>query len=72
MKYRIKIITFLNGRQEFFAQHRKLFYWTDLGCEGAEGYASSERRIEDAIERINLHFLGNKKIIKTEFKYIIK
>lgn len=34
MKYRIKIITFANGRKEYIAQKKRGFIWLNLGYDG--------------------------------------
>jgi hypothetical protein len=74
MKYRIKIITFKNGRKLFYAQVKPRFIWLGLDYDGAADCAFSgecETR-ECALNRIDKHFEGNAKIQKIEFEYINK
>lgn len=75
MKYRIKIYTFENGRQEFESQVKKRFGWQtiDSGGEASclqDGLTTFSR--EKALERIDLHFAGNAKIKSIEIEYINK
>jgi len=74
MKYRIEIITYKNGRQDFFAQVKTMFFWKYIYCEGGTGIQESvpQRTREKALERIDLHLAGNKSIKSIEFEYINK
>lgn len=76
MKYRIKIYTFENGRQEFEAQFKKRFGWRTINS-GGEAYSIQDRFFatysrEKALERIDLHCAGNAKIKSIEIEYINK
>lgn len=74
MKFRIKIVTFKNGRKLFYAQVKPRFLWLGLGYDGGADWALSgecETR-ERALNRIDIHFEGNTKIQKIEFEYINK
>jgi hypothetical protein len=73
MKYRIKIVTFKSGRKTYFAQVKKNFLWTGIGCQSVTSivYGECESR-EEALNRIDLHFRGNGKIQIIQFEYITK
>lgn len=75
MRYRIKITTFKNGRQEFLPQVKKLFGWKCLDYKGEECMESlcgtCDLR-ELALERIDKHYNGNCSVYKIEFEYITK
>jgi hypothetical protein len=73
MKYRIKIITFKNGRKTYFAQVKTGFIWVGIGCNSETSivYGECDSR-NDALKRIDLHFAGNNKRQTIEFEYIIK
>jgi hypothetical protein len=72
MKYRIKIITYKNGRKEYFAQFKSFPFWKGIGCDGTDSWAfdgicpSKER----ALERIEQHNAGSSKVQTIEFEYI--
>ena len=75
MKYRIKIYTFKNGRQEFEAQVKKRFGWQTINSAGEaltlqSGFTTYSR--EQALQRIDLHIAGNTSISSIEFEYITK
>lgn len=73
MKYRIKIVTYLNDRKEYYAQFKKLFYWIYLDFKGDTTVVNltCDSR-EEALTRIDKHFGGNTKIQKIQFEYITK
>lgn len=74
MRYRIKIVTFLNGRQSFYAQVKHRFIWSGLDYDGEANWSylgECETR-ERALCRIDKHFSGNTKKQSIEFEYIIK
>ena len=75
MKYRIKIYTFKNGRQEFEAQVKKRFGWQTINSAGEAGTLQSGFTTytrEKALERIDLHIEGNSQLHSIEFEYITK
>lgn len=75
MKYRIKIYTFENGRQEFRAQVKTIFGWQTIDSVGEAScfqYEFTTYSREKALERIDLHFAGNAKIKSIEIEYINK
>lgn len=74
MKYRIKIVTFKNGRQTFFAQVKSTFGWKGLFFDGEASwayYGECDTR-ESALRRIDLHFEGNTTEHSIDFEYINK
>lgn len=73
MKYRIKIITFANGRKEYIAQKKRGFIWLNLGYDGdiyPVEFASSSR--VGALQMIDKNHSGNAKRQTIEFEYINK
>lgn len=71
MKYRIKIITFKNGRQLFYPQFKSKFWWTGLSYDGETGgYIGECETRERALARIDKHFKGNTTKQTIEFEYI--
>ena len=74
MKYRIKIITYKNGRKEYIPQVKMFIGWAKLCYDGEADYliqAKCDSR-EDALKRIDKHFEGNSKTQTIEFEYIKK
>lgn len=73
MRYRIKIITFKNGRKEYVPQVRRRFIWMGLDYDGFVSIIDlpCDTR-EDALKRIDKNFEGNTKVQKIEFEYIQK
>ena len=69
-KYRIKIVTFKNGRQLFYAQFKSKFWWTGLSCDGETGFTGKCETRERALARIDNHFKGNTTKQTIEFEYI--
>lgn len=72
-KYRIKIYTFQNGRKEYCPQVKKGFFYYGILYNGEatiENYSYNNR--DRALEIIDLHLAGNKKVINIEFEYINK
>ena len=73
MKYRIKIYTFKNGRQEFEAQVKKRFGWRTVIATGEETkFMITQTKREYAIMCIDKHYEGNNKLQTIEFEYITK
>lgn len=75
MKYRIKIITYKNGRKEYIAQFKTKIGWSDLDSDGRVLYLGScypQEKREWSLERIDKHFYGNTKKQSIEFEYINK
>lgn len=72
MKYKIKVITWGDGRKTYYAYVKKMFIWLGLGYDGSEGYASERERRDDVLEFIDKHFAGHHKVQKIEFEYIDK
>jgi hypothetical protein len=72
MKYRIKIVTFKNGRQLFYAQVKSTFKWIGLNYDGEANwdYQGECKTRELALARIDKHFEGNTTEQKIEFEYI--
>ena len=72
-KYRIKIIHYFSGREEYFAQVKAKFVWLCLEPNGTStivDHCSYNR--SDALSRIELHFKGNSKVQRIDFQYIVK
>lgn len=72
MKYRIKIITYKNGRKEYFAQAKCGWFWKNINSSGLMGYSVSQDDREESLTRIDLHYSGNCKKQTIEFEYINK
>jgi hypothetical protein len=76
MKYRIKIVTYKNGRKGYFAQYKNILWWTGLWHDGsAHGLPldTDDCTSRDwALARIDKHFGGNTKSQVIEFEYIDK
>ncbi len=72
MRYRIKIITFSNGRKGYYAQVRKLFHWSGLCRDGESGYAIECESRKNALTAIDLHYEGNYRKQTIEFEYITR
>ena len=74
MKYRIKITTYKNGRKAYQSQVKMPIGWATIDYEGDHSYTyvveCSSR--EEALERIDKHYDGNKKKQTIEFEYIDK
>lgn len=71
-KYRIKIITYANGRKEYKA-YVKNWFWAGLDYEGKSdivGNTFSQR--EQALKAIDLNYEGNNQVQRIEFEYINK
>lgn len=74
MRYRIKIITYANGRKEYYPYVRKGWYWFGLDWYGAPGVSYSclcDKR-ETALMIIDKHYVGNSKVQRIDFEYINK
>jgi len=74
MKYRIKIITYANGRKAYFAQVRRRFRWDGIMIDGDTGFAMDFERDsrEKALACIDNHYVGNQRKQLIEFEYINK
>ena len=78
MKYRIKIITYVNGNTVYLAQYRKWLCWVNIrSCgETALGGSSilSTCSREQALQFIDIHYSidSHCKIKSIEFQYITK
>ena len=75
MKYRIKIITYKSGRQEFYPQVKKGLFWIGLYYDGeASIFAGDSYRNSRvlALESIDSHYKGSHKQQTIEFEYINK
>lgn len=75
MKYRIKIITYKNGRQEFIPQVKKRFYWTGISWDGEENMFLSDVACdtrEQALNKIDKHHSGGGTKHSIRFEYIEK
>lgn len=73
MKYRIKIYTFENGRQEFKAQVKTWHGWVGLWSDGStllDGQKYDKR--QTVLDAIDKHYAGNNKLQTIEFEYITK
>lgn len=74
-RYRIKIITYKTGRQEFHAQFKSFIGWITIISDGEanlmfKGCYADDR--ERALKRIDKHFAGNCKKQTIEFEHIYK
>lgn len=76
MKYRIRIVTFVNGRITYTAQVKARFGWMDLDYRGnAEfllGTHYEQESREDSLNRIDLNYAGNSRKQTIVFEYINK
>jgi hypothetical protein len=73
MRYRIKVVTFKNGRKEYFPQVRKAFVWLHLNFNGNTTLVDfSYDTREKALQVIDKNFEGNTKVQKIEIEYIQK
>lgn len=75
MKYRIKIFTYGNGRQEFAAEVKTFWGWRRLYSNGEQALAGSTSVAEsrdNALNRIDLHWKGNTRVAKIEIEYVTK
>ena len=73
MKYRIKIITYANGRKEYLPQYKTRFMWLGISCDGkADVYDYVRDTREEALDSIDKHFAGNTKPQTIIFEYIDK
>ncbi len=74
MKYRIKIVTYVNGRKGYFPQYKAKLKWVGLLYDGSyDAFSSYEKDSrESALSCIDKHFSGNTKSQTIEFEYITK
>ena len=72
MKYRIKIITYKNGRMEYFAQKKVRFGWVGLCRDGEAGFDIPYKERYICLDAIDLNFEGNFKKETINFEYINK
>ena len=73
MKYRIKVITYKNGRKIYQPQYKTRFWWVHLGNNGEIDMISTDCKTrERALKIIDLHFDGNSTKQTIEFEYIKK
>ena len=74
MKYRIKIITYKSGRQEFYPQVKKGLFWKGILSNGSTSLANDNyfHFRENALKAIDNHYNGNNKKQTIEFEYINK
>lgn len=74
MRYRIKIVTYQNGRKAYFAQVKTFFKWVGIESNGEAHWAyegeCDER--ERALARIDKHYAGNTRVQRIEFEYVQK
>lgn len=74
MKYRIKIVTYQSGRQEFFPQFKTWLRWANIYYDGDLAFrppCPCDTR-EDALTRIDKHYKQNSVIEKIIFEEINK
>jgi len=74
-KYRIKIVTYKNGRKGYFAQIKgNLWGWNGLTYDGevSTGFSYESNTREKALDRIDKHYEGNTDVQTIEFEYINK
>lgn len=80
MKYRIKIITYQNGRKTYspYVKSKSFFgmtVWLPLNHKGEPDAVVGAWQMgsrEDAFNAIDKHFCGNTKVQSIEFEYINK
>jgi hypothetical protein len=74
MKYRIKIITYKNGRKEYTPQFKGWLSWLYIWWDGSTTPTSrdGENSREEALKLIDKHFSGNHVEQTIEFEYINK
>lgn len=72
MKYRIKIYTYRNGRQEFEPQVKKWIFWNSLDFDGKEfsTLIFKYKLIQIAFDCIEAHYNGNNTLKKVEIEYV--
>lgn len=71
MKYRIKIITYANGRKSYCPQVKEGLFWFGLSYDGSSDmFAFKVDSREGALDRIDKHFSGNTKKQTITFEYI--
>lgn len=72
MKYRIKKITYSNGRVDYQPQVKKRFFWSTIGKDGFDSFLINTKFIfrDSALDYINTHININIKIEKVDFEYI--
>ena len=73
-KYRIKIVTYKTGRQEYFPQVKKGWYWAGIAYDGEAmiGCEFSCSTRQKALYNIDLHYEGNHEEQTIYFEYIEK
>lgn len=72
MRYRIKIITYSNGRRGYTPYVKKRFWWSSIAMDGSEGYGIEWKERATAMNCIDNHFNGNKTVQTIEFEYLNK
>jgi hypothetical protein len=74
MKYRIKIITFKNGRKEYYPQFKVFGLWAGIWYNGKAQWICDDecQTREEALLRIDKHFAGNTKRQTIEFEYVFR
>jgi hypothetical protein len=74
MRYRIKIITYKNGRKVYMAQKKAFIGWDGLHSDGESDSLCTLKlnSREAALRAIDLNFAGNFSEQKIEFEYITK
>jgi hypothetical protein len=73
MKYRIKIVTYKNGRKTFTPQQKVGLRWLGIDHDGKRnGWCVNMSTREYAIRAIDLNFAGNNQKQTIEFEYITK
>ncbi len=74
MKYRIKTVTYQNGRKAYFAQYKTWLRWVGIAYDGKAHivYDGEYDTREKALSKIDLHYNGNTKEQSIVFEYIKK
>lgn len=74
MKYRIKITTFYNGREEFRPYVKVWGLWFGIDYNGKQDliYSVACKTRNEALAKIDMHYEGNCKKKSIDFEYITK
>jgi len=73
MRYRIKITTYKNGREEYTPQKKSFMGWTGIAFDGdLVSFNCPTNTRDKALKAIDLNYDGNMQKQKIEFEYINK
>lgn len=73
MKYRIKIVTYCNGRKVYIPQVKQWFMWAHINYLGENvSFICKYDTRKEALDNIDKHYNGNSRVQNIEFEYINK